>query len=53
MEAADLERLKQEFSVSEEDVDRWVKDVKHWAATGMSYCMVLSINWYFTFRTFG
>ncbi|XP_058626164.1 uncharacterized protein LOC131536958 isoform X2 [Onychostoma macrolepis] len=33
MEAANLESLKQEFSISVEDVDRWVKDVKHWAAT--------------------
>lgn len=40
MEAANIESLKQEFSISVEDVDRWVKDVKHWAATGMSYCMV-------------
>ncbi len=39
MEAANLESLKQELSISVEDVDRWVKDVKHWAATGMSYCM--------------
>ncbi len=53
MEAANLESLKQEFSISVEDVDRWVNDVKHWAATGMSYCMVFSINWYFIFHTFG
>ncbi|XP_073679987.1 uncharacterized protein [Garra rufa] len=37
MEAANLESLKQEFSISVEDVDRWVCDVRHWAATGMSY----------------
>ncbi|RXN13767.1 hypothetical protein ROHU_009449 [Labeo rohita] len=33
MEAANLESLKQEFSISVEDVDRWVCDVRHWAAT--------------------
>ncbi|KAK2896333.1 hypothetical protein Q8A67_010821 [Cirrhinus molitorella] len=33
VEAAKLEGLKQEFSLSVEDVDRWVCDVKHWADT--------------------
>ncbi|XP_077099997.1 uncharacterized protein LOC143750701 [Siphateles boraxobius] len=33
MEAANLESLKQELNISMEDADRWVCDVKQWAAT--------------------
>ncbi|XP_073717457.1 uncharacterized protein [Misgurnus anguillicaudatus] len=33
MEAANLESLKQELNISEEDADRWVCEVQQWAAT--------------------
>ncbi len=35
MDTANLENLQQELSLSQEDTEQWVQDVKQWAATGM------------------